>query len=684
MNPLGQFTPKRELSAQQNLKRFIIQARDHLTIWSDLEGFAWDAGRWPSTYAGVRFTNLTHCKLHPRKPLEPHHMMHPGFVDVAKAYLRYRHTLRPHKNIGREMQALRAIEFALLQEMKVPDITRFSQRHWDSAVIALKPLSGRQNTCDEMLAILRELADLFILTVDPRFWRNPYVGRHSYDAIRGERAPNAVKLKRIPDQDALLAIAEVFSRGANETQEDVDVIVTCITGLLISAPMRIGETLRFRTNCLRYETDKKGEKQYYLAYWVPKTKQFARKPIPRAIIDITKEAITRISTITEEGRRLALYMETCPNKFYRHADCPNVADDQELTVNQVVQALGFSSAQSCAAFMKSCTGSYSLKGYTLDSLWVLVLEKHRVLNPYFPYQEYPDTSTQPPLKMSESLLCFRRYQLAPSLCTSPVLLAPFNSIYYGGQLMPHDESRNFFVRHGYKNLKLKSHSLRHLLNRLGRASGVTLDILTEWSSRATSKQTRTYLHDDPAQAAVRGAVLLGTFQKQSPKKPIYQEESELYRQGPYHRSRYGVCCRSWRAGPCNKFADCLNCSELLMCKGDKIAAEIIATDRNNLSETYTAALQAIENGERAASRWTEMAGPQIERLDQLLAILNDPQIPDGSPIQIAGEDFSHEKTIVSEKAKAARVQLMDKRELGLTYGEELLACLNLLRMPDHA
>ncbi|MNO03586.1 hypothetical protein D3C81_2243420 [compost metagenome] len=49
-----------------------------------------------------------------------------------------------------------------------------------------------------------------------------------------------------------------------------------------------------------------------------------------------------------------------------------------------------------------------------------------------------------------------------------------------------------------------------------------------------------------------------------------------------------------------------------------------------------------------------------------------------------GEDFSHEKVIVSEKAEAAGVKLLDRNELRITYGDDLLACLELLRSSDNA
>ncbi|MFJ3366601.1 integrase [Pseudomonas sp. NPDC086251] len=686
MSKIVNFTPKHELSAQQNLRDFIVMARESLTLWADLEGFAWDSVRWPTTDTAIRFTCFEHRNLHPSRYPEKHQVMHPEFAEVAKAYLRYKCTLRPQKRGQAEMLALRTIEYVLRQDMLVPDITKFGQRHWEAAVSTLEPLTTRQETCCFILTILKTLADFCILTVDPSFWKHPYRRLNGYNAANGTNAPNEARSKKAPEQDTLLAIAEVFSQGTNASQEDSDIMVTCVTGILLSAPMRIGETLRLRTDCLHEAMDKNGDLQYYLAYWVPKSRHFARKAIPKTMSAITKEAIKRLSEITMDGRLLARYMETDPLHFYRHTDCPNVPDDQELSRDQVAKALGFASRKSSEDFIKKHTNSYSLTGFTLDSLWKIVLIEHRARNPHFPFQEAPYNSVQLPLRMSDSLMCFRRLQLA-KLTTSPVLLAPYTNLTYGQHLATEGkaaESMNFFNRNGYGNIKLLSHTLRHLLNRLGRSSGISVDMLTEWSSRAHSQQTRTYLHDDPIKAASKGAVLLGTAQEQAPMEPVSNEEVEHYGQGPFHRSRYGICRRSWRAGPCNKFADCLNCSELLMCKGDRIAAKIIKLDRDNLVLTYTAAQQAIAEGERAASLWTEKAGPQIDRLNQLLAILHNPEIPDGSPIEMAGEDFSHERLIVSEKAEAAGVKLLDKNKLRITYGDGLLACLELLRSSDNA
>lgn len=93
---------------------------------------------------------------------------------------------------------------------------------------------------------------------------------------------------------------------------------------------------------------------------------------------------------------------------------------------------------------------------------------------------------------------------------------------------------------------------------------------------------------------------------------------------------------------------------------------------------------AVENGERAASRGILVAEPQIERLNQLLNILNDECIPDRRPTKLSGStDFSHEQTLVEDKAASAGVKLLDRKILGIEYDNELLACLGLLRNSDN-
>lgn len=693
---LVSFNPNPQLSPRTNLRSFILYCKSQLTLWSHAPKFSWGATSWPDgNTRRLRFTNWDNRSLHPSVAPTHDQLLHPDFSDLAKSYLRYRHTLKAHRNAGREILAFKALEKALVEDMGIPDITKIQVSHYNRATKLLSDYSGRQNIVASLQQILVMLSEKLIVPDEVVRWSNPYVGGNSYDSRRGGNAPAAVKLEKVANQDALFSIADVFSLPISQL-DDSDIMVTSITSLLLSAPMRIGETLRWRTDCLRSDTDTKGDLQRYLAYYVPKTRSYTRKPIPTTMSEVAQVAVDRLVAITDESRRLALYMESNPIKFYRHATCPDIPDDQELTREQVAQALGFAQRKFCEDFIKKHTGSYSLKGFTLDALWQIVLAQHRIQNPAFPYQEMPNDEIAP-LKMSESLMCFRHMQMGVRSSTSPVLLAPFNPDYYRKRLdgaIKKDRKNQrplcFFTKHGFDPMRLNSHSLRHFVNRLAKQAGMTEDAITEWSTRASVLQTRTYLHESDEQKRNRASTVMDTKQEHQTLAPVTEDEAASYGSGPYHRSRYGICRRSWRVGPCIKFADCTNCSELLACKGDKIALEAIKADRDNMIRTRDAAERAINSGERSASLWLEKATPQIYRLVELVNIMENPNIPDGSPIQLIGTDFSHESQLVGEKAKQAGIRLLDKEhlvigvelvnkeQLALEYGQDLVDCLEML------
>lgn len=678
MNTVIPFAPRHDLSALENLDNFIHMAREELMLWSDLPGFHWDNNKWMTTHKNFYLTSLANTSRGGRFIPQEQHMMSPAFREFAKAWLRYSQTVRPNKSIFRTLNALKAMDAALGCDTTLNDIVHFNQRDFFNALTFIDDNPHRQLISSALLVILRSMADFMIITGDAYSWKNPYTGKYSYDAERGTQAPHEIKEKKIPDQNALLAVADVFSRHETDRLTDTDIMITSITGILISVPMRINEVLRLRVDALRTAEDKTGVQQHYLAYWVPKTRVFDRKAIPASMGFVCTEAIQRLRNITEEGRKLAAYMETHPDKFYRHPQCPDIPDNKKLAGKDIAQALGFRSVKSTEYFLKQYAGNASVKNYTLDSLWQIVLRAHKALNPHFPWQEPLSTASLPPLKMSESLLCFRQHQLAHSASTSPVLLQPFTQSQYRQQLTATEKKESFFTRHGFAQMSLKSHSIRTLLNRVARQSGVNIDTITSWSSRASVIQTRTYLLDKPAEFATKGATLFRTVQTHDNLPPVTDPETDILKQGPFHKSRYGICVRSWRAGPCNKFADCLNCSELLMCKGDKLAAEAIRQDHENLHASWLSAVIAIEKGERSASLWTEKTAFQLERMEQLLLLLNDPAIPDGSPVRLAGENFSHENTILSEKNHQSGIELKAQFQITGLYSEELLNCLKLL------
>lgn len=684
MSNVVYFKSSATLSTEKNLHNFILFSRDKVTIWSDLGGFEWEAPVWPTHLNSTRFLGLYERGLHHSKAPKEHQLMSSPFIWFAKAFLRYTQNILPTKTFKRTVAALQLLEASLIEIDGNADVTKVSGRHLDRSIqlMILEKFKDRQGIGNSLQRIAKNLAEWHIATSNIKYWQHPFLGKNSNASVY-KAAPNSISNK-LPTDDTLLAIAEIFANGYANIQDDEDIFTTCVTCLLLCAPMRINEILHFREKPLREELDVNGKKQLYISYWVPKNGRYVRKEIPAVMADLAREAVKRLTLITEESRRLAIHIENNPEKFYRHSQCPNVSDNQVLTVEELTHALGFNNSKSVETFIYRCTGRFNTKGWTLNSIWQLIMAEHKKLNPYFPYQVSPtDSSNNKPLKMSESLICFRYQQLSNKNQASAVLLAPSNRDFYAKRLQSRDVQRgkktvnmSILLKHGYKGLELRSHQLRHFLNTLAQEAGVSIDVITRWSTRASQTQSRVYMHQDTERKSSNIAAQLGMRPIQKTALPITQNEYRLMDLGPIITTRYGICTHDYTETPCNKHADCLNCSELLLCKGHRRSLEEIIVERNRIQENLAAAQAEIDAGHRVASRWQQVHSQTIDRLNRLIEIMTDNNVADGSPVRIQGTDFSHQMRVLNNTATKSLDISIDVMDFG--HSDDIAACLRLL------
>ena len=208
-------------------------------------------------------------------------------------------------------------------------------------------------------------------------------------------------------------------------------------------------------------------------------------------------------------------------------------------------------------------------------------------------------------------------------------------------------------------------------------------MITEWSTRASNAQTRTYIYQNPDRQARKAAETFGISEKAT-LPPITEDEYELHKHGPIIVTQYGICSHDYTMTPCNKHADCLECSELLLCKGHKRSIEAIQNERDKTAQQLEAVDKDIKSGKRAAGRWYEAHSRKLVRMDQLLEVMNNPNIEDGSPIQQVGKDFSHESRIIAKQTEDINAVLIDTETLALEYGDEVADCLRLMMEEDNA
>ncbi|MGO4004985.1 hypothetical protein ABVN23_28450 [Pseudomonas fluorescens] len=669
-----QFQSKAQATNQHKLADYIHHAQYVSQVWKDLPGFSWQANVWNTPRGSLRFVKYG-IKLHSRALPIAAQQFDSGYMKFAKAYLLNSRCGYPSKSFRTDYLAVQILEAALIEVDGYADITRLSPVHLEKAVEIIRTRKkGHLSAGVALKKLVRVVAQHNITSHGLKYWMHPFSNKGSG---RSEK-PTKTSL---PDDDALLAFAEIFSRGYHGDLDDEAVYVSSITAILLSVPMRISEKMRLRLSSLKFETDKHGVIQWYLHYYSPKNKKMVTKGIPAVMADHCREAFRRLESVTQEGRKLALYLESGSVSFYPHPGVPDIPADQIMTPREVMKALGRPSMGSAEILMKQLTSNYRLSGWTLDTLWSTIHSYNMRVNPFFPYQVDPNLYPVKPPKMSESLLCFLRNQLAENKTTCPVLLAPSNPHYFAIRVAPSKVSsangklyESFLSRYGYPDSSIRSHQLRHFLNTAAKEAGVSIETITQWSGRASVKQTREYIHQDPEREARKLSGSLIPVADVTP-DPITAAEYDVRKKGPIITTRYGICMHAWTTSACQKSGDCLNCSDLLHCKGHKNSLQAVKVERDQVAENLEATLNEIESGNRPATRWVDTHTRYLERLNQIVAMHENPDIPDGSPVQMAGKDFTHAKRVLVKKQPQPALDSVVSDHLSEIYDDDLRLCL---------
>ena len=330
MSEIFHFKPKSEIEAERNLMEFISQCKTELTVFgNDLD---WEEWRWPKA------ANFTKLGANSRTKDEAN-KLDDNFIDFAKAYFRYQ---QGHKPTGakNELKALRTIETALLQSgvpasihnLSIPILDNASQLMRDSYSNGSDYHGGR-----ELERLAKFVTSKKLIAADLSGWRNP-ITRKKDDIQTGKKAKER-REKKLPSEEALTALAEIF---ATDPTEPKDIFTSSTFAMLMCAPSRISEVLELPVDCEVERVDSKGVSRYGWRFYAGKGFGGDIKWIPTEMVGIAKEAIKRLTQLTEESRKLAKWIETNPDKFYRHESCPKVDDDQLLTMKEACQALGSS------------------------------------------------------------------------------------------------------------------------------------------------------------------------------------------------------------------------------------------------------------------------------------------------------------------------------------------------------
>ena len=632
------FKPGHELTAEKNLEGFIKKCRDDLTVFgADLP---WHLVTWPKTLTFAKLGVTT------RKPQDDE-VMDAEFIEFAKAYFRYQ---QGHKPTGarNEGKALRALEAALLQVTGSAALKGLSYSVLDEAAQLVTQHYGGGSAYHagrEIQRLAEFVSDNKLIASPVRGWKSPI--RRPDDRNKTGKLGNSTREKGLPNPIALEALAEIF---ANNPTNERDIFTTSVFAMLMSAPSRITEILNLPVDCEFTEVDRDGVERYGWRFFAGKGFEGDIKWVPSEMVSVAKEAVSRQKKLSANARALAAWVEDYPEKFYRHENCPEVADDEPLTLKQAQQALGFNTLQPRGLAPKDGV-------HTLNSLWAHVLER-------LP-SDFPWFDKKIGIKYRDALFALNVNQFhgnRPAILVE--LFKPTNN-FFNNDLSPRealgDAHKSIFDRNGYKDedgsrLKMTSHQARHLLNTIGQRGGLSNLEIAKWSGRADVKQNRTYNHMSEyelvslAESFDPSKELFGPVGETPANLPVSTLEFNALTQAAAHVTEYGYCVHDYTMSPCEKYRDCINCTEQVCIKGNTENLERIKARLERVERLYELATQSLNDGEMGADRWYEYHEKTLIRLRELVSILEDPQIEEGAQIKLRGNDFSQLKRVINNKS----------------------------------
>ncbi|GAK83409.1 hypothetical protein JCM19238_959 [Vibrio ponticus] len=211
-------------------------------------------------------------------------------------------------------------------------------------------------------------------------------------------------------------------------------------------------------------------------------------------------------------------------------------------------------------------------------------------------------------------------------------------------------SLSVFKRWGHGDLKITSHQIRHMLDTMAAVNGMDEEERAKWAMRSDPKHNRYYDHTTPEEYGAdfieeREKELVsqglmdnpatGTTQIQvQVATPRTLQELNTKAALTAHTNEFGICVTSYMAEPCTKYRDCINCDRQVCEKGDDGKCERIRQRLKNEKKLLKMDKKAVDEGVQGAAQFYERRKLTTKRCEQLLAMMEDPSIEDGSLIRL--------------------------------------------------
>ena len=676
------FTPRHELEYIQNRQDFIDQCNKLPPLNNKYD---FDSNYW----SGVG--NFTVFGIS-SKDRDPANVLAASLLPFAKAYIVYGASTKAGLDV--KFKALRAINAVLVGEGGSKDLSLLAARDFDQAALIARNSLG----AGAAYQAGRGLKNLLTFLIENKMlsafaWKSPL--KKPVHNSTGDEADEA-RQKKMPDENALMALARI-SASKTEDLSPRDIFTTSTMTLLLSAPARGTEPLYLRFDCIHKEEMKviramtlglskeeigslvtkemsesssnpvflKDDDEIELKglrWFSGKGYGHENKWLPTVMSESVTIAVKRLKAQSHDARAFARLLEESPN-FPRHPLCPNVPEDQLLTMDEVVLALGLDLSLYDTQKQLSTSRNQLLKRKGIErkdhqmSLRDLNKIVRRDLPEGFPFIPFNKGEDKVQLKWSDALYAGFSHGLDTKRSTilTELSIPTINTL--NEDLAPTKKknratgeastgSLSIFQRWNLGDLSVTSHQLRHMLDTMAAVNGMDGEMRAKWAQRSDPKHNRYYDHTTPEEYGadfIEDRENALSTQKQEPSTQVQVQIAtprtiqELNTKASLtaHTTEFGMCVTSYLSEPCTKYRDCINCNEHVCVKGDDGKCERIRQRLVREQKLLRQDKKAVDDGVPGAKQWHQRRQLTTERCEQLLRMMDDPSIEEGALIKLS-------------------------------------------------
>lgn len=637
------FRPRRELGAQANLQAFVELCRDELTVFG--AGLAFEQDTWDVTdfiplkgkSGALRAVFSSWATVNEAVPTA----MPEPFLGFAKSYFRYQHGLRPTKTVGFRISALRAL-CAALEEYGTANPIAADGGVFNRAAQLLAAHYSKTTAyrIGQQLDLVATFMDDNSLCVVPLQWKCP-IPRPSESGGRVGEEFDKLRNDKLPSAFALDALARAFVAAT----EPADVVITSIAAILCSAPDRVNEVLNLRADCEVHSERPGVPKAYGLRYWPSKGAEPMVKWVVSSMADVVADAIKRLRQQTEEARKVAAWYEENPKSLFLPEQLEHLRGRSDLSMTEAMDILFVAPTLGGTEWCKR--NAVPLQGKGKQAV-VSFEDLERAVVVQLP-RGFPFMSAEVGLRYSEALCVVLRNAMHGQRGTYRCL---FDAVDQGvvstglGNRSKHGfpsvfDRLGFFEADGTP-VAIRSHQFRHYLNTLAHAGGMSELDIAKWSGRLDVRQNSAYNHVSDRDVLARLNQLKAEHPEPSTQLATQVRVSLLPRARfaelkiqTAHTTDFGFCVHDYAMSPCQLHLDCVNCNEQVCIKGDEFAETNVRSRLEETAALLKEAQAADVEGYYGASRWIQHQQMTLERLTQLVSILDDSRIREGAVIRLA-------------------------------------------------